>query len=221
MQTALQIVKPQPEPGEAKTISRVMTFPVDRQCSGSLQSLKILLAKDARPWPVRAWRFVKVAIASLLFVLAAGCQVRARIESKPAEAAATPTTFEQIVDAIKPCPDEANDAALSLLNPMLYRWINDASSIGELQNAEHRIACLRPWADSMKDSCQREAIDYWLKSYQYQVEKKRIALLSNHVESDSERFAAEQRAKDERERQYTAKHPFPKLPRCDVEAKHR
>lgn len=90
----------------------------------------------------------------VLLLILAGCKERAKVAMGSAEVAmgsaeagGAVTPVGKFIEEIKPCPEEANLAALNKIHPLL--GYIDKTSIASLDNADKTIACLRPWAETL------------------------------------------------------------------------
>ncbi len=121
--------------------------------------------------------------------------------------------LEKFIERVKPCPEEANMAALRKLNPVLGHY--DETSPQEIDAQEKAIACYRPWAAAITDSCQRDSIEYWLDFYEGEVQRNRRKLTEGKPETSQAEWDRQQREEAARIREWERKNPFPKLPQCE------
>ncbi len=110
------------------------------------------------------------------------------------------------------CPDEARTAGLDKVYPMLGHM--DLTDEHSLDSGEKSIACLRPWAHSLTDACQRDGILSWCDHFEGKIREARVKLAAGVAETDMEKYHREQREKEGRVRAWVEKHPFPALPQC-------
>ncbi len=142
-------------------------------------------------------------------VLFAACAPVAHQQAPADEGRAQVAAF---IEKLTPCPDEADTAALDKLYPILGHI--DVKAGYSLDAAEKSIACLRPWAMTLADPCQRNGILHWCDYYEGKIGEARENLAHGIPETSEEKYWREQREKEIKVRTWTDKHPFPKLPQC-------
>lgn len=127
------------------------------------------------------------------------------------------TLLKAFIASAMPCPKEADSAALDKLYPILGHI--DSKSVASLNAADKSIACLRPWAMGIADTCQRDGLLHWLEYYDGRIAQWRVELAEKRAETDSEKYNRERHEEERRTREWVQAHPFPKMPQCsDVAA---
>lgn len=150
---------------------------------------------------------MKILIISIVIVLT-GCAV------SPSTPHPASLSESQVMEHLKPCPDEARSAALDKVYPTLS-GVGSAPSEEPLAAAERSIACLRPWAEALTDHCQKEAVLNWLEFYETRIGTRRKELASGNDQTEAQRQDEEFRESQRRLHDYERKHPFPKMPQCE------
>jgi hypothetical protein len=133
----------------------------------------------------------------------------------------TERSVAKAISDLKPCPKEVDDAVADVILPRLSPTYNSAYSASEMSHGEldawqSRIDCLRPWAASLKDPCQRAAAKHWLDFNEGQLNECRDIV--RRGTSEWEQRQAEYEKREELERQnvavYCQKNPVPDPPQC-------
>lgn len=148
----------------------------------------------------------KSRTACLILLGITGCQQKPVVKSKIGQVPS--------IAFVMPCPKESDQAALNKVYPLLSA-IGEANSESELRHYQYILDCLREWAVTLTDHCQREGIEGWLDYYQGHLNTRRANLANRETATDGEKRQAKYREEQARVRQYETSNPFPAMPRCE------
>jgi hypothetical protein len=115
-----------------------------------------------------------------------------------------------------PCDEEGGTyAVIRKLNPVLYLNPSENHSLNEVKANDLRIACIREWANSIKDPCVRSKYIQILDSYARDDQKIADAISQHRPVEDS--FEVIHQKMERQIKTFEAAHEVPKPPKCEAD----
>ena len=130
----------------------------------------------------------------------------------------TSIAFDFSSEAAKGCPDEASQAVLDKLYPVLDNGYLDSEF--RIARQQEKIRCIREWSRSIKDPCVREGYDHWLDHYSEDVQRHLDELATKKAnggkDPEQEEYDRKRREEEARVRAYMKTHEVPAPESCDL-----
>lgn len=108
--------------------------------------------------------------------------------------------------SMTPCAAEIDGAVMGKLVDVSLR--SPQETIADMDRYDHRLRCIKEWADTLKDPCVRDSYHKWVESFQRGSARDREKLNKPYKEVEE----SEYEARDRRIRAYERQNPIPAPP---------